>query len=322
MSYNIAITSYFNYNEPNSSLRKDCFIPYFRELEQNNNQALKFFAVDWWSLKPDGTIKVFDILNHRVIDNFQIHLFHLVHIFRLGHFTIKTATLKTKWREFESRLNILAKARINCINPIDSLRYHLDKEYLLFLQDNGIPVIPTKKLSTSSSYKDIIKECADYFKIIKPINGECGKLIYHTNELTPKDIEYYRTQTSHILIQPFIPEIHQGEVSIIYIGKKFFCAALKKPKNGEFRANGPHIGTTITTYDPSSEEINLGLTLLEILPKKLEIFRLDYIITPKGPLIMEVEALDPYYYTQFDISCAQKLSDFYIEYLNKGLNYE
>lgn len=322
MSYNIAITSYFISTESSNPLRESYLIPYFRKIQQERNQILRFFAVDWWSLKSDGTIRVLDILDNKIIDNYQVCLFHLVHIFRLGYFTTKDIPFTTKWLEFESRLNILAKVGVNCVNPVNTLKYHLSKEYLLFLQDTGLPVIPTKKLSSSLSYQDIMNECADYFKIIKPINGECGKLVYHIDEITYEDIKHYKDQSSHILLQPFISEIHQGEISIVYIGRKFFCAALKRPKFGNFRTNGPHVGATITKYEPSIQEINLGLMVLEIFPQKLEIFRLDYVITSQGPLIMEIEAIDPSYYTTFNIMCAQRLSDFYIEYLNKGLCYE
>ena len=248
MSYNIAITSYFISTESSNPLRESYLIPYFRKIQQEYYQILRFFAVDWWSLKSDGTIRVLDILDNKIIDNYQVCLFHLVHIFRLGYFTTKDIPFTIKWLEFESRLDIL--------------------------------------------------------------------------EITYQDIKHYKNQSSHILLQPFISEIHQGKISIVYIGRKFFCAALKRPKFGNFRTNRPHVGATITKYEPSIQEINLGLMVLEILPQKLEILRLDYVITSQGPLIMEIEAIDPSYYTTFNIMCAQRLSDFYIEYLNKGLCYE
>lgn len=314
MSCNIGITTQFLWSTKNKLLKQKALIPFF-EIIQGIDFSLKIFAINWWSLQPDGTAEVFDVSAKKVVKCSIDKTFDLIHIFKLGYPPVKSTPFSEKWTNFESKLKIIEKANIPCINPVQTLRYFINKEYLLYLQRQGVRVISTKKVSSLLSYQQLIAECGDFYKIIKPINGECGKLVRHINEISPTNLNEYAKNSCSLLLQPYVSEIEQGEISIIYIGSKFSHAVIKKPSEGSFKCNGPHVGATINPYNPSAEEIRIGLTIRDIFQYKLEIFRFDYVITSTGPLIMEVEVLDPNYYTKLDPFCAEKLYNFYITYL-------
>ena len=316
MSLNIAITASFKKAQHNNFLRENYLVSSFKCIQKTKKQP-RFFALNWWSLQPGGIAEVLDLFNGEIIPQYDIRSFDLVHIFKLGYHPIKEISLMKKWLDFESRLAILNAANIICINSIETLKYLLNKEYLFYLKEKGLPIIQTKKIATPLNHAQLLKECGDFYKIIKPINGECGRMVRHITHLSPENILEYNMHTSDVLLQPYIHEVQQGEISIIYICKKFSHAVIKVPGKNNFKANGPHVGAWVSKYDPSAQEINLGLQVMQVFPKDLEIFRLDYVKTKLGPLIMEIEALDPNYYTDFNEMHAKKLYTNYIDYLKR-----
>lgn len=311
---NIGLTASFDWIDPNNPFRDKCLISFFEVLQQISYE-LKIFAFDWWSVQTDGAAKIFEVSNKKILETNVYEKFDLIHVFKLGYSSVKNATLNNKWQEYNVVLNILEKSKALFINPIPTLRYGFNKKYLFDLVDKGLPIIPTKKISAELNYHQLINECDGFFDIVKPINGECGKLVRRIAEIDVLNVKDYFQNSNEILLQPYIAEIESGEISLLYIGKKFSHGVLKKPAVNDFRANGPHVGATIIDYFPSLMEIDLGYLVATAFSKELDVYRVDYVLTKNGPLIMEVEVIDPGYYRELDFFCAEKLCDLYLDKL-------
>src|ERR1700691_2175978 len=138
MKFNIALTAYFNQEKYSNYLREEYLITHFKDI-QFFNKELQFFALNWWSINTNGFAEVFDLNKGRFISQFDVRNLSLIHVFKLGYHPDKKVLLNTKWKDFESKLKLLEQYNIPHINPIETLKYQLNKEYLIDLNKKGLP---------------------------------------------------------------------------------------------------------------------------------------------------------------------------------------
>ena len=95
-----------------------------------------------------------------------------------------------------------------------------------------------------------------------------------------------------------MPEIVKGEKSLIYMGDEFSHAVIKIPQKGNFLTN-LHQKGKVMIYNPTKEEINLGFEIKKNWNSDLNIFRLDLAEYNNAPAIIEVETVNPSFYSQY-----------------------
>lgn len=184
------------------------------------------------------------------------------------------------------------------INNLEAMLFGVRKDYLLFLQRNGFPVIPSKKFSNSISIENLKSESFekdDGLNIIKPITGECGNSFYLLSEVTQDILDYKRSKVGGWIMQPLMNEILKGEISLIMIGGEVSHAVKKIPSVSDYRINERWVGE-IKQIDPPSEVVSLAKEVYRIWPFDLLTFRLDVIETSSGYMIMEVETVNAGFY--------------------------
>jgi glutathione synthase/RimK-type ligase-like ATP-grasp enzyme len=101
------------------------------------------------------------------------------------------------------------------------------------------------------------------------------------------------------LIQPFLPEIEQGELSMIFINGKFSHAAVKKPKEGDFRVQRQY-GGKYQRIDPSVSLIALAENVIAQVPQQLLYARVDGVMIDNDFYLMELELIEPDLYFELD----------------------
>ncbi len=141
---------------------------------------------------------------------------------------------------------------IPSVNSVRTFLQYPDKRYLVDRPDMPFPktVLVTKDADVASILFDFPDEV-----VLKPIIGCSGKGVMKL----PRDAEALReamTPGRDYLLQPFLPEILEGEKSMYFLAKKFRYAAIKVPKPGEFRANEEH--AVSICYEPTDEELKLA----------------------------------------------------------------
>jgi hypothetical protein len=93
------------------------------------------------------------------------------------------------------------------------------------------------------------------------------------------------------IVQPYIPEITtKGEVSMIFFGGSYSHSVVKKVKDGDIRAH-PIWGARVELYTPT--EIDVGYKALSHAPDDSHYVRIDLIPSAAGPLLIELELVDP-----------------------------
>lgn len=154
-------------------------------------------------------------------------------------------------------------------NPPEVLRWNTHKSYLLDLQSRGIAIVPTLLVPRGGGY------------IVKPaVSATAFRTERHTND-------------DDLLIQPFVPEVvADGELSFMFLGKKFSHAVRKRAASGDFRVQSD-FGGSATPFDPPGELIEQAAHIASMLGERWLYARIDCVVRDGRLLLMELEATEP-----------------------------
>lgn len=186
-------------------------------------------------------------------------------------------------------------ARTRLINPLASVRWNLHKGYLRELLANGLAIVPTEVLSRGCDPALALSRIGRDPVVIKPAVGAGGRgvLAGRGDDLIAPA---RRAATEEdLVLQPFIEGVYQGERSLIYLDGDLSHAVIKRPRACEYRTNVRY-GGQAAPYLPSAEECALSREVLAACPGQPVYARIDIIPGPRGPLVSEVELIEPALY--------------------------
>jgi len=100
--------------------------------------------------------------------------------------------------------------------------------------------------------------------VVKPIHGNGGKAIFRVPEtgdnLSALVEVFNQTWPEPHMVQPFLPEVAEGDKRIVLVDGEVTGAINRKPGKGEFRSNLAQGGSAeATTLTPREEEICAAL---------------------------------------------------------------
>jgi glutathione synthase/RimK-type ligase-like ATP-grasp enzyme len=201
-------------------------------------------------------------------------------------------------------------------NSCKLVEWNHDKHYLLDLDRKGVPIprsIFVEKDSDQSLSSVLNQRNFGEF-VIKPMitAGSFGLRRFKacTNDaesyfgqlkkegFTQEFMDdLYPLQPSDAIVQEYVPEIVNGEVSLLYFGGEFSHAVIKRAKPGDFRSH-PIWGATVEKYLPSNDELRVGENVLDAMDVT-EYARIDLVDAKNGPFVIEVELIEPFLF--FDL---------------------
>lgn len=138
---------------------------------------------------------------------------------------------------------------IPAVNSVRTFLEYPDKRYLVERSDMPFP--KTTLVTTASELGPLLADLPETV-VLKPVIGCSGKGVVRL----PRDEHAVRAAMEpggDYLLQPFLPEILEGERSLYFFAKRYRYATIKRPKPGEFRGNEEF--AVSERYEPSVEEI-------------------------------------------------------------------
>ena len=178
------------------------------------------------------------------------------------------------------------------INDPKTIRHNMDKSYMWNLEQKGVRIIPTYQMN--GNIRSLLKDHGRL--IIKPRKGERGlDQLLISDE---KEVEVLKGREGDYLVQKFMPDIRNGERSLVFLGLDYQHAIIKKPPQDnpdEHRCN-ESIGGSVSVYYPSEEEIGFARNVLESynsLGFPVHFSRVDFMKDKEGPVLVEAELLNP-----------------------------
>lgn len=141
---------------------------------------------------------------------------------------------------------------IPSVNSVRTFLQYPDKRYLVDRLDMPFP--KTVLVTKGTDIKSILGDFPDEV-VLKPVIGCSGKGVMRLPR-NAEAIDAAMTPGRDYLLQPFLPEILEGERSLYFLAKKFRYAAIKVPKPGDFRSNEEY--SVSACYEPTADEIALA----------------------------------------------------------------
>ncbi len=216
--------------------------------------------------------------------------------------------------EFIKWLGYLNQQKIHIQNPLQTIRWNLNKKYLLDLKNLGVNVVPTHIINAQSDYHALVNQLlsAHAHAVAKPEYGASGHGVMSTLNTTHgqfiNNIKKLLGQ-GKVLIQPLIHHVTtNGEISLIYFNQSFSHAVKKTPAKNDYRVNHEHGGKE-SVFKAENTLINWGKQVLEKIPHKVLYARVDVVVTLSGPLLMELELIEPYLYLEFNGNSPQAFAN-------------
>ncbi|KAA3635141.1 MAG: hypothetical protein DWQ02_10290 [Bacteroidetes bacterium] len=208
-----------------------------------------------------------------------------------------------KYPEFRRWLE-LTGTKTKVWNPVKTILWNIHKSYLLELQEQGVPIVPTKLVSAGSEKKlsELLPEDFGNEIVIKPAISISAKGTGRFMKDAPEAEAHFNhlIAARDVLIQPFLPEIQQkGEVSMMYFHGKYSHAIRKIAKKGDFRVQN-NFGGTVEVHIPTAEEKEVAEKIFKVLREPPPYARVDLLSTSKGPLLMELELIEPDLFLSYD----------------------
>jgi len=214
------------------------------------------------------------------------------------------AILKSPWDyhekldDFNAWLDRLEGLGVSLMNPYHIIRWNSDKHYLQEVADAGFQVIRSSFLEKGEkkTLPHYFEELGNNKLIIKPCVSAGAK---DTMILTPENAQEIEntllsaTRYDALIIQPFMDEVLDGEISFIFLGGVFSHSVVKVPRSGEFRVQH-FFGGTIQPYTPAENVLKSAASFVDRFAKDCLYARVDGILVDGEFQLMELELIEPY----------------------------
>ena len=189
-----------------------------------------------------------------------------------------------------------AGASTTLVNPGEVLRWNAHKRYLAELSAAGLPVVPTVMVERGaevSELRDLIADATEV--VVKPAVSASAYGTARGHATDPALADHLRglVATADALVQPLVPSVlTDGEVSLIYLGGELSHAVRKVARPGDYRVQHEH-GGTVQPHTPTAAEITVAEATLAAVPAPCAYARVDVVAGTDGPMLMELELIEP-----------------------------
>ena len=218
-----------------------------------------------------------------------------------------------KQEAFLTLLDRLESDRIRVMNSPAIVRWNMNKLYLLELEKKGVP-IPKTYLVTNGTTPlpgEIEAVLGTTNAICKPVISMSAHKTVRLNLPDPIRLSSAISESRDLgglLVQEFIPEvIQEGEVSLLFFGGRYSHSVRKKPRQGDFRVQLEHGGST-EPFQPTQALIEQAQEILKLTREELLYARVDGVISKGRFVLMELELIDPFLFLTRQLEAARNFA--------------
>ncbi len=197
--------------------------------------------------------------------------------------------------DFLAWLQRLEDEGLRTTNTPSLMRWNARKDYRLAPAARGAPLPPTRLVAAEAAQIEAaMAELGLEEAVVKPVFGAGASGL---SVVRRDDARGLRDAAARLgydgLVQPLVPEIRTvGEASLTFVGDTFSHAAIKRAASGSILIHAEHGGST-AAYAPSDEDVQIAREVLGMLPEPADYARVDLVPTAAGPVLMEVELIEP-----------------------------
>ena len=227
------------------------------------------------------------------------------HIDPNTHVAADPVVLRSTWdyhrvpTMFRAWLDAMADSGRLLLNPPEVARENVDKIYLQALHSAGIAIPQTRWIEKPDdvSLTAVLREEGWTQAVVKPRIGATAHGTFLIGEgAIPSEEDLAPARASGAVMQEFIPEIRErGELSLVYAGGEFSHAVVTHGKAGDCRVP-QDFGGVVASTTPSPAVLNFAGSVMTHVPGSCVYARVDIVESARGPLLMELELIEPELY--------------------------
>lgn len=182
-------------------------------------------------------------------------------------------------------------------NPKEIINWNIDKRYLKYLHDRGVPIAPTLWLDSTVNLELVMREQGWKNGFIKPVIGACASDTFRFSYDNVVDAQTFLDETTsrqRMMLQPYLKRVEtEGEFSAIYFGGRFSHAVRKVPVLGDYRVQDD-FGAFDEGIVPPQDLMSLSEQALEQVPYPWLYARVDALVMDDGTWVLnELEMIEP-----------------------------
>lgn len=204
-------------------------------------------------------------------------------------------------------------------NPLAAVRANVDKRYLVRLAARGVPVVPTAVVEVGEPFEPP----AGPF-VVKPVVSAGGRDTerYEADALEPAraHVDALHAAGRAALVQPYVAGVDEhGETGLVYLADQLSHAFRKGPllEPGVPYVEGLYRAEQISPRHPSGPERSVAEAVLDAVAgidpsthrSELLYARVDLVPGPDGPLLMELELVEPSLFLDLRDGAASRAAD-------------
>jgi glutathione synthase/RimK-type ligase-like ATP-grasp enzyme len=198
-------------------------------------------------------------------------------------------------------------------NPAPVVVWNTHKRYLVDLADRGVPTVPTRVLAagTPVSLDAVVRETGWDTVILKAAVAQTGRYL---RRVAPDDRDAGQRHLDRLLphedmlLQPFLPGVTaEGETSLVFVNGAFSHAVRKRPAAEDFRVHDDY-GGSVDPVDATEPQREVAEAALAAAGAPLLYGRVDLVPGPTGPVVMELELVEPDLYFRTAPGSAERMA--------------
>ena len=214
-------------------------------------------------------------------------------------------------REFMEWVAATAAAT-RLVNDASLIAWNAHKGYLVELARAGVPVVPTSLLERGCAAAARRAALAAHGEqvVIKPAisAGARGTILARAASAQAAAHLAALTRAGDALVQPYLPAVVDGEMSLMCFGGVLSHAVRKLPARGDFRVQEEH-GGSVVAHEATAAERAVAAAVLEAVPGTAHYARIDLVRGAEGPLLMEAELIEPELFLGADPAAPERFAD-------------
>lgn len=211
---------------------------------------------------------------------------------------------------FRAWIDGLEAGGIRLVNSARLLRWNLRKTYLLDLATAGLPVprsFHLERTEPSVIEAHLRREGWDR-AVLKPVSGQGGEGVVKLELGDRADWDLGPLQGREAMLQDFHPEIARlGETTLLFVDGSFSHAIRRNLHPGEWRANHQY-GVSVEAVEAPPSLVAQARRYVLAAPEPPFYARVDGLAREDGFLLMELEALEPYFYFELVAGSAERFA--------------
>jgi glutathione synthase/RimK-type ligase-like ATP-grasp enzyme len=198
-------------------------------------------------------------------------------------------------------------------NPAPIVEWNTHKRYLVDLAARGVPAVPTIVLAAGSATRlsDVVQETGWDELILKAAVAQTGRHLLRvgSDHRAPGQAHLDRLLPHEdLLVQPFLGAVMgAGETSLVFIDGAFSHAVRKRPAAGDFRVHDDY-GGSVAAVEPAGAERAVAEAAIAAAGTPLLYGRVDLVEGADGPVVMELELVEPDLFLGYAPGAAERLA--------------